>query len=377
MRIERDARRFRQIVKGFIRDNLREYIGNGDLFGQQGGKQIRIPLPHIELPRFRFNEREQGGVGQGDGDIGDLLDQSGDDGSQDGDQSAGNKPGEHTLEVDVSLEELVDLLGEELGLPNIEPRGENRIISDKYKVKGVSAVGPQTRRIFSRGYRRALQRQIGQGSYDPEKPSVIPIKEDMRYRMLKAVPTPQTNAVLIYIMDVSGSMGEREKELVRTTAFWLSAWLQRFYHGVEERYLIHDVEAKEVDRDSFFQTSSSGGTAFAPAYELCREIITQEYSPTAYNIYPFHFSDGDNMGAADTRDAFKLLAKDLLPAVNMFGYGQCRGSGKDEGHYLHELKKAFKLEGTSALASAKIRAAKLYHEGDITDALQHFLMTGK
>ncbi|MBS3169269.1 DUF444 family protein [Candidatus Woesearchaeota archaeon] len=377
MRIERDAQRFRQIVKGIIRNNLKEYIGNGDLFGRQGGKEIKIPLPHIELPRFRFGEREQGGVGQGDGDIGDLIDQDGDGGRQDGDQSAGNQPGEHQLEVDVSLDDLVDLFGEELGLPNIEPKGEDKIISDKYKVKGISRVGPQTRRSFARGYRRALQRQLGEGSYDPTNPRVIPIKEDMRYRALEKVPTPQTNAVLIYMIDVSGSMGEQEKELVRTTAFWLSAWLQRFYHGVEERYLIHDTEAREVDRDAFFQTSSSGGTAFAPAYELCWEIISQEYPPQVYNIYPFHFSDGDNMGREDTAASFELLEKHLLPAVNMFGYGQCRGSGKDEGHYLHDLKKFFKLEGTSALASAKIRAAKLYQRDDIADALQHFLMTGK
>lgn len=371
MSLNSDHRRFTNIVKGKIRQNLREYIGKTDLFGRQGEKSVTIPMPHIELPRFRFGEK--GGVGMGDGEIGDPLHQE--PGKEK--DKAGNQEGEHSLEIDVSLEELADMLGNELGLPNIEPRGEDKIISEKYRVRGIASVGPETLRSFPRGYRRALKRQISERTYDPQNPIVIPVREDMRYKTLERVPSPVSNAVIIYLMDVSGSMGEKEKKLVRTTSFWLSTWIRRFYKGVEERYIIHDTKAKEVDRETFFHTKESGGTAFAPAYHLCQEIIAREYDPNAFNIYPFHFSDGDNWGEDDSKNAFSLLEKHLLPAVNMFGYGQCKGEGQDEGRFLKEIQNYFRLVETSAIVSSKIRATKIYQQEEIVDALRHFLRTGR
>lgn len=373
MGMHSDHRRFTGIVKGRVKKNLKDYLGSTDLFRRKGDKTVTIPVPHIDLPHFRFDTEKSGGLGAGEGTAGTPYDpDTGETG-----RKAGDKTAEHALEIEVSLDELADMLGSELGLPNIEPKGEDKIISEKYRIKGIASVGPETLRSFQRGYKRALRRMISEGTYDLGKPLVVPTREDMRYRTLERIPSPQSNAIIIYMMDVSGSMGEEQKNLVRSTSFWLSTWIQRFYKGVEERYLIHDSTAREVDRDTFFRTRESGGTMFAPVYDLCMEIIAREYDPSAYNIYPFHFSDGDNFSADDTANAFEILEKHLLPAANMFGYGQCKRVGSDEGHYLRDLKRFFSLEGTSALISAKIRAATLYQKSDIPDALRHFLRTGR
>ncbi len=88
----------------------------------------------------------------------------------------------------------------------------------------------------------------------------MPIREDKRYRSWSTTPQPQSNAVIIYMMDVSGSMGDEQKEIVRIESFWIDTWLRSQYQGLESRYIIHDAVAKEVDRDTFFHTRESGGT---------------------------------------------------------------------------------------------------------------------
>jgi uncharacterized sporulation protein YeaH/YhbH (DUF444 family) len=99
------------------------------------------------------------------------------------------------------------------------------------------------------------------------------------------------------MMDVSGSMGDEQKEIVRAESFWIDTWLRTQYKGIEVRYIIHDAVAREVDRDTFFHTRESGGTMISSAYKLCRDLIKSDYPPSAWNIYPFHFTDGDNWSA--------------------------------------------------------------------------------
>src|SRR5690606_25910719 len=185
-------------------------------------------------------------------------------------------------------------------------------------------------RSFRRTYREALKRQIAAGSYDPARPMVVPVREDMRYRSWKDEPTPVANAVIFYLMDVSGSMANEQKEIVRIESFWIDNWIREHYDGVLSRYLIHDAEAREVDRETFFSTRESGGTRISSAYELAASIAETEYPADAWNLYFFHFSDGDNLGSGDNERCFELLRTRLLPIANLFGYGQVEsraGSG--------------------------------------------------
>jgi uncharacterized sporulation protein YeaH/YhbH (DUF444 family) len=168
--IDQDHARFRDIVKGRIRQNLKKYISHGELIGRQGKDNVSIPVPQIDMPQFRFGDKQQGGVGQGDGDQGDPLDgQEGD--GQGGKGKAGQGEGQHVLEVEVTLDDLAQILGEELQLPRIEPRGQARVMSDKDKYTGIRRTGPESLRHFRRTFREALKRQIASGTNDPAPPS--------------------------------------------------------------------------------------------------------------------------------------------------------------------------------------------------------------
>jgi uncharacterized protein len=335
LKIKQDHARFRDIVRGRIRANLKKYIQKGEMVGRQGKDFISIPIPTIDIPHFRFGEKSQGGVGQGEGDPGDPVSPQDEEGSG----KAGQAEGSHILDVDVTLEELADIMGEELALPRIQPRGRERIVTTRIKYTGISPSGPESLRHFKRTYKQALRRQIATGSYNWKKPVIVPVREDRRYRTWRSVPVPETNAAIIYMMDVSGSMGDEQKEIVRIESFWIDTWLRRHYPGLETRYVIHDAVAREVDRETFFHTRESGGTMISSAYKLCKEIIENDYAAASWNVYPFHFSDGDNWSGDDTRLCISLLKESILPAVNLFSYGQVE-SPYGSGQFVKDLKEA-------------------------------------
>jgi sporulation protein YhbH len=333
MKIERDQQRFRQIVRGRIRQNLRKYVTHGEMIGRRGRDLVSIPVPQLDVPHFRFGDNGSGGVGQGDGEEGQPLGKGGD--PQNGQGAAGSDPGGgHLLEVDITLEELAEILGEELALPRIEPRGQASIVQEKSKYNSIRQNGPESLRHFKRTYLKALKRQISTGVYEPEDPRVIPIKADKQYRSWNTIEHPQVNAAVIYLMDVSGSMTDEQKEIVRTEAFWIDTWLSSQYEGIETRYIIHDAVAKEVDENTFYHTRESGGTRISSAYKVCANLIEDQFPPSEWNLYCFQFSDGDNWGE-DNDEAFKILGERLLPFVNLFCYGQVEspyGSGDFLGH---------------------------------------------
>ncbi|MFG0328605.1 MAG: DUF444 family protein [Phycisphaerales bacterium] len=333
LKIEQDHQRFRGIVKGRIRKDLRKFLHRGELIGKEGRRLISIPVYDIDIPNFRYGDNA-GAVGAGEGDEGDAVDQ-GKSGAQGGDQ-----PGKHIMEVEVTLEELADILGEELELPRIEPKGKHNITTVKDKYSGIRQAGPESLRHFKRTYREALKRQIMLDAYDPDDPVIIPIKKDVRYRSWREVKAPQSNAVIIYMMDVSGSMGDEQKELVRLESFWIDTWLRRNYEGIDSRYIVHDVNAQEVDRETFYSIREDGGTRISSAFRIGADLLDAHYDPNDWNIYMFHFSDGDNSSEADNRTCVDLLKERLLPRLNMFGYCQVT-SAYGSGHFINVLHEHF------------------------------------
>ncbi len=369
--VRRDHARFRQIVRGKIKQDLKKYITNGEMFGRKGKDIVSIPLPQIDIPRFRYGSN-QGGVGQGDGKPGDPVGgkQQGDPNQPGQGQEAGNQGGEHELEVEFTLGELAEILGEELALPKIEPRGKKTLKSKVDKYTAIASEGPNSLRHFKRTFKEALKRQIASGVYNPDCPVIIPIKKDMRYRSWKADINQENSAVIIYMMDVSGSMGDEQKEIVRTEAFWINTWLKSQYKGVETRYIIHDATAKEVDEDTFFKTRESGGTLISSAYKLCEQIINQDYPPQDWNIYPFHFSDGDNWSTEDTKVCIDLMKNTLLNKCNAFCYGQV-DSRYGSGQFYKDLLEAF---GTS---DEKVITSRIENKEGILASIKEFLGKGK
>ncbi len=326
-KIERDHQRFKKLVRGKVKSNLSKYISRGEMIGKKGRDYVSIPLPQIELPHFRYGQKGTGGVGQGDGDVGTPL---GPPQPGDGKGKAGSDPGGHIMEVDLTLEELAEILGEELALPRIEPKGKKNILTTRDRYTGIRQTGPESLRHFKRTFKRALRRQIASRTYDPERPLVVPVREDKQYRSWREIPLPQSVAVIVYMMDVSGSMTDEQKEIVRIESFWIDTWIKVHYKGVETVYIIHDAVAQEVDEHTFYHTRESGGTKISSAYELCDKIVTKRYPPDDWNVYAFHFSDGDNWGD-DIPKCIDILNEKLLAKVNLFGYGQVEspyGSGE-------------------------------------------------
>ena len=366
-KIEQDHQRFRQIVRGKIRRDLKRFLSRGDMIGQEGGKAVSIPIHDIDIPTFRYGDNASG-VGMGEGGEGDAV-------SQGGKTPGGEEEGKHILEVDVTLEELADILADELELPRIKPRGAARVTTTRDKYSGIRPEGPASLRHFKRTYREALKRQLMAGVYDPDDPVIIPIKRDFRYRSWNEVKKPQSNAAIIYMMDVSGSMGAEQKETVRLEAFWIDAWLRRNYEGIESRYVVHDVRAAEVDKQTFFSIREDGGTRISSAYDLCRTMLRDNYSPSEWNVYLFHFSDGDNSSEADNRACVQLLEQHLLPNCNMFGYCQV-ASAYGSGNFVNVLREAFP-DGAADSEGPRLITSKLNGREDIHDSLRTLFKPGR
>lgn len=367
MAIKEDHNRFREIVRGSIKKHFKKYVTHGEMIGKREKDYVRIPVPSIDLPRFKYGKKEGGGVGQGDGQPGDAVDGGKPQPGQ-GPGEAGEHPGQHQIETDVSLDELAEILGEELALPLIQPKGTT-IDTVKTKYTGMAPVGPDSLRHFKSSYKRALKRYLASGTYSKEAPRIIPIRQDFRYRSFKATSQPQANAVVIYMMDVSGSMGDEQKEIVRLESFWINTWLKKHYKGLETRFIIHDAAAREVDEETFFCTSESGGTLISSAYQMCADMIAKDYPANKWNIYPFHFSDGDNWSGEDTKLCMKLLNEKILPVVNMFGYGQVE-SKYGSGQFLKDLQKDYENDERVVLSRIESREK-------ILDSIKDFLGKGK
>jgi hypothetical protein len=198
---------------------------------------------------------------------------------------------------------------------------------------------------------------------------IVPIPEDERFRSYEVQRVPDSSAVILYMMDVSGSMGNEQKEIVRNTAFWLDAWIRSQYRNVAVRYIVHDAAAREVDRHAFFHLKESGGTKISSAYRLCDEMIDKDYPDAQWNVYCFHFSDGDNWSGGDTDRCISLLKADLLPKVNLFGYGQVE-STYGSGQFIRELEN--NVQEIDNLVLSRIE-----NKEDIYQSIKDFLGKGK
>lgn len=365
--IKRDHSRFKDIVRGKIRENLRKFITHGELLTKRGQDRVAVPVPQIDLPHFTYGSRDKNGVGQGEGNPGDPV--NGEPQEGEGQGQAGQGEGDHALEVDVQLEELARMLGEELHLPNILPKGSYDVTTKSTKYTDIHHVGPQSLRHFKRTYREALKRQISSGVYDAKNPVIMPYKQDFRFRGWAETPKPQTNAVILYIMDVSGSMGDEQKEIVRTEAFWIDTWLRSQYAGLHRRYIIHDAAAREVDEDTFYRTRESGGTLISSAYKLAIDMLKKDYPSSNWNIYIFHFSDGDNWSAEDTKICLDILNSDIMPSVNQFAYGQVE-SRYGSGQFFKDLLERFSED-------ERLVATRIEDRDGIYESIKHFLGKGR
>lgn len=128
------------------------------------------------------------------------------------------------------------------------------------------------------------------------KAEITPIhNDDLRFKTWDEVEKPESKAVVLAMMDTSGSMGAFEKYCARSFFFWMTKFLRSKYETVEIEFIAHHTEAKVVTEEEFFTKGESGGTICSSAYKKALELIQDKYHPSRYNIYPVHFSDGENI----------------------------------------------------------------------------------
>ena len=360
--IYNDNSRFKKIIKGKIKENLKKYIVSDDMLGKEGDKIIKIPVPKIHLPRFIHDPQSGSGVSQGDGNSGDPLDKDKQKKSNDG--KAGNQESDHIYDAEITIDELGKLFGDVLQLPKLKPKERQAHIKTKSKkYSSTNKTGPSGLLIYKRIYKRALIRSIASNDYDYNKPIVIPQREDFIYKYPKITKKPDVKVAILYLMDVSGSMFDEIRDIVKTICYWIDVWLHYNYGDkFETRYIIHDVKAIEIEKDNFYKINTSGGTLLSSALILCNEIIDKDYDPDIWNTYVFQFSDGDTWGALDDIQCIKQISE-LQNKVNQFNY--CEICARDN-------RNTFIDELNNEHFDDSVRSIKIYNRVQIINVLEKF-----
>ncbi|GAW91262.1 sporulation protein YhbH [Calderihabitans maritimus] len=310
-----DQQRHQEKVKEAIRNNLPDIISEESIIMSDGNKVIKIPIRSLEEYRFRYNFRKQQHAGQGDGKskVGDVLGSDPKSGADKG-SGAGDKPGIDYYEAEITLDELAEIVFEEFTLPNLEEKKKRELEDKGYRFNDIRKKGLMSNIDRKRTLLENLKRNAIRG-----RPGIYNITpEDLRFKTWEVTPRYESNAVVLAMMDTSGSMGTYEKYMARSFFFWMVRFLRTKYKQVEIVFLAHHTQAKEVTEEEFFTKGESGGTKCSSVYELALNIIHDRYPPQDYNLYPFHFSDGDNL-PSDNERCITLVRK-LLTLCNLFGY---------------------------------------------------------
>lgn len=356
-----DQLRHQEKVKEAIKKNLPDLVSEESIIMSDGQRIIKIPIRSMEEYRFRFNYNKSKHVGQGNGDsqVGDVLGREQGKGQAAGPgkgQGAGDQAGFDYYEAEISIAELENILFSELELPHLEQKEKNEIITEDIRFNDVRKKGL----MGNIDKRRTLIEAIKRNALKGKKKNIRISPEDLRFKTWEDIVVPHSNAVVIAMMDTSGSMGIFEKYIARSFFFWMVRFLRTKYENVEIVFIAHHTEAKEVSEDHFFTKGESGGTICSSAYRKALEIIDSRYPPSRYNIYPFHFSDGDNLSSDNERCVG--LVKEILKRSNMFGYGEVNQYNRHS-----TLMTAYRFIKEERFSYFVIR-----EKSQVYDALKHF-----
>lgn len=324
-----DRKRHRQLLEDAIKRNMGDIISEENIIGQSKTKKFKIPVKGIKEYQFIYGKSDGSASGTGNEKKGQVVGKVNDAGKQGhgpGQGQAGDQAGEDVYELEVTMDEIVQYLFEELNLPDMDRKKYGLVETDRqfkylgYQRKGIPPRLAKKRTVIEKLKReQALKRNH---SNDEEcEFERLPFREDdLRYRRVRETTRPCANAVIICIMDVSGSMDQTKKYLARSFYFLLYQFVRWRYEKVEVAFIAHTTEAKEVNEWEFFHHGEIGGTAISSGYAKALELIEQRYNPSVWNIYAFHCSDGDNWSEDNARAID--LANKLCQICNLFGYGE-------------------------------------------------------
>jgi uncharacterized sporulation protein YeaH/YhbH (DUF444 family) len=358
-----DAARHRQKIRDAIRANLPEIIGEEAIITREGRRLLRVPVRGLKSYHFIHSYGAEGGFGSGQGQKGDVVGRRSKSGRP---GQAGDQPGVDYLETEIELESLIEMMLQDLGLPNLkEKQARETPVPQGWKYESVEKSGIRPRLDKRRSLKEAikrtevlvgeLMRQTGRGEEDCRKaleqaqgrlpealrllaePSPGPAareaeteqdrrprrlfldSSDLRFRTIERDVESHSNAVVLAMMDVSGSMGTVQKYLARSFFFWMLSFLRTLYHQVKIRFIAHTTEARLVDEEEFFHKGESGGTLCHSAYDLAARLAATEYPTDRWNVYAFHFSDGEDYDTEKTVQSARALLDLDIAAL---GYGE-------------------------------------------------------
>lgn len=332
-RAAEDRRRHRQLVEQSIKKNIGQIIAEESIIGQSGSKKIKIPIRSLKEYQFVYGKNKPGiGTGSGGEQRGDVIGRNDQNDKGLGSQGPGNAPGDDIYETEITLEELINYLFEDLDLPFMERKSLAKLETvSKKKRSGYRHKGPLPRLARKKAVMEKIKRRQGAKRNRPENvddntdgaedKKRFPFREeDLRYHWIREDRAPESNAVVICIMDTSGSMDQTKKYLARSFYFLLYQFIRLKYINVELVFIAHTTEAAVVTEDEFFHKGESGGTYIRSGYEKALQIIATQYPPSLWNIYTFHCSDGDNWDEDNPKTV--ELAGRLCQICNLFGYGE-------------------------------------------------------
>ena len=363
-----DRLRHRQKVREAIRENISDIIAEESIIGQGRDKIIKVPIRGVKEYRFVYGDNVPAvGTGEGDSQPGQVIGKA--KGQKPGDGRGGDQPGIDYYETDVTLEELVDIMFEDLQLPDMERKKLREVLAERRsKRKGYRRVGvhvhmDKRRTALSRVRRRVASGRIAVETVEGERRFPFH-RDDITFRRLRQDVKPQSNAVVLCIMDTSGSMDTIKKYLARSFFFLLYQFVRARYNNVEVVFIAHHTRAREVSEQEFFYKGESGGTYISSGFLKALEIIQARFHPSLWNIYAFHCSDGDNF-PNDNAAALKA-AKELCDIANLFGYGEIKPL--NSSHYEDSMLQLFK-----SLQAPNFHSMLIERKEDIWPSFKAFL----
>ena len=355
-----DQARHKRKVKEAIRENLADIVSEQSIITNDSKKIVKVPIRTLDEYRFRFDPSDQQQVGQGDGksQVGDVLERYGQQQGPGQGKQAGDQPGVDYYEAEMTMDELAGMIFEDLSLPNLEEKRLQELESPSVRFTDIRKSGPFSNLDKRRTIRENLIRNAKQGTahFGGIK------NDDLRFKTWEQDIRRESNAVVIAMMDVSGSMGTFEKYVSRAFYYWMVRFLRTKYDNVQIVFIAHHTEAKEVSEEEFFTRGESGGTKASSAYRLALDLLQERFSPASWNIYPFHFSDGDNW-PSDNELCLDLTSQ-LVSQCNQFGYGEIR-----QGRYSYQSTLMHTFE---RLDNPKFVSVTIADKAEVYPALRSF-----
>ena len=301
-----DRRRHKQKIEKAIREGIYHVEADESIIGQDGKKKIRIPVRGIKEYQFVYGDNQNNKkVGSAPGknikrgqQVGEAPKQA-----SKGDK-AGNEAGEEYYEVEITLEELASYLFDNLNLPELEKKQMKKLMAEKMKRHGYRTQGIRPRLDKKKTIKQKIRRKsiLNRRRSNMEAEEIENSDEerfpfhnsDLRYKHIKEMHKESSNAIIFFIMDISGSMTQDKRYLARSFYFLLYQFIKHRYENVELVFIAHDTNAYVVTEEQFFTRGQGGGTIVSSAIEKTLEIVAKSYHPDSWNIYSFHCSDGDN-----------------------------------------------------------------------------------